>query len=551
MVGLMKSRDYFMEVRRVIWMNKIQDVWRIGKILISKIWWWMLNVFKWSGGCGNSGGGHVTRGGEDATRISPRTLNKRHQMENEDFKSSELEDETEFEEQDIEKEKWILVTLKMIKDMIRIPMGSIAVTDVPATTTEFPHIVEWRQTYNTYTDARNHKENKKRIQIISRIWRTTSTHGENELGANLEGNVGGGGNENESEANLDRNVGEGSNENELIFVDTLNVTPEENLESNLENNKKGDDCNVDVGNSVDEGKETNLDEVLKEGDNDISKRDKENTLRQILTKTNTKKSIRWVTHQELLLSEGDETDESPQDDVMDDWNRVVGIVVAHSLQEETMMVGRKESPVTRSMDAQMEKAKTGRITNLKGHLSNTFRAYVSVEYMNVERNEKGNSAKCQQNVDNNEQTIIQNEYPIRNDVNVDVITKKQQDIIFKTSNMEVQRVAFKSMHEGFTLTKAVIDVWSIIQNNDKRLKNKMRSKYLFCKAGMTISRNFEDFKRKFEEAIAYTNQTSLDKLDFALEVNIIDNKKEESQDIVRRYREIPKRLVYNWKENNK
>ncbi|GKA30554.1 hypothetical protein Tco_0716859 [Tanacetum coccineum] len=48
----------------------------------------------------------------------------------------------------------ILITPKMIQDMIGIPMGSIAITEVPAATTEFPHIIEWRQTYNTYTDAR-------------------------------------------------------------------------------------------------------------------------------------------------------------------------------------------------------------------------------------------------------------------------------------------------------------------------------------------------------------------------------------------------------------
>ncbi|GKA80170.1 hypothetical protein Tco_0786766 [Tanacetum coccineum] len=61
-----------------------------------------------------------------------------------------------------------------------------------------------------------------------------------------------------------------------------------------------------------------------------------------------------------LLSQDDETDESPQDDEMDELNRVVGNAVAHSLQEVTMIVGRKESPVTRLMDAQMEKAKTDR-----------------------------------------------------------------------------------------------------------------------------------------------------------------------------------------------
>ncbi|GKC10099.1 hypothetical protein Tco_1001709 [Tanacetum coccineum] len=452
---------------------------------------------------------------------------------------------------------------------------------------------------------------------------------ENELEANLDGNVGGGGNENGLEANMDGNVGEGSNENELIFVDTLNVTLEENLESNLENKKKGDDCDVYMGNSVDEGKEINLDGVLKEGDNDISKRDKENTLSQILTKMNTKKQhtmgdisriisgyvqatdgpqkgvkkrciIDFTPPNFRLLSQDDETDESPQDDEMDELNRVVGIAVAHPLQEETMIVGRKESSVTRLMDAQMEKAKTGRNNKPKrvigknttglmckkfmaygtclkylGHMSNTCRASVSVEYMDVERNEKGVSAQYQQNVDNNDQTIIQNEDPISNDVNVDVIMKKQQhvytkitklslkkgfqegrvlviepinavpiryaeptkdgsdeqkekrvrelsealcspyvkrkvsvtrelqavetpvvesiftgrynvrDIIFKTSNMKVQRVAFESMHEGFAVTKAVIDVWSIIQNNNERLKNKMRSKYLFCKTGMT------------------------------------------------------------------
>nr|GEW15523.1 hypothetical protein [Tanacetum cinerariifolium] len=34
---------HVVEVRHV-WMYIIQNVWRIGKILISKIWWWMVNV---------------------------------------------------------------------------------------------------------------------------------------------------------------------------------------------------------------------------------------------------------------------------------------------------------------------------------------------------------------------------------------------------------------------------------------------------------------------------------------------------------------------------
>ncbi|GKF34749.1 hypothetical protein Tco_0107949 [Tanacetum coccineum] len=119
---------------------------------------------------------------------------------------------------------------------------------------------------------------------------------ENELEANMDGNVGGGGNENELEANLDGNVGGDGNENEIqniwlnsVSLDKVNVITEENLESNLVNSKKGNDCDVDMGNSMDEGKETNLDGVLKEGDNDINKRDKESTFSQILTKMKNKK----------------------------------------------------------------------------------------------------------------------------------------------------------------------------------------------------------------------------------------------------------------------
>ncbi|GJR96545.1 hypothetical protein Tco_0268719 [Tanacetum coccineum] len=109
----------------------------------------------------------------------------------------------------------------------------------------------------------------------------------NELEANLDRNVGGGGNENELEANLDGNVGGDGNENEV--EDNMDENVEENLELNLVNSKKGDDCDVDLGNSMDEGKETNLDKVLKEGDNDISKRDKESTFSQFLTKMKNKK----------------------------------------------------------------------------------------------------------------------------------------------------------------------------------------------------------------------------------------------------------------------
>nr|GEX88589.1 (E)-beta-ocimene synthase, chloroplastic-like [Tanacetum cinerariifolium] len=44
--GATRLTKHVVEVRHVIWMNKVQDVWRIEKILIFKIWW-MVNVFKW------------------------------------------------------------------------------------------------------------------------------------------------------------------------------------------------------------------------------------------------------------------------------------------------------------------------------------------------------------------------------------------------------------------------------------------------------------------------------------------------------------------------
>ncbi|GJX24696.1 hypothetical protein Tco_0230992 [Tanacetum coccineum] len=85
--GATTLTKHVVEVRHVIWIKKFQNVRRIGKILISKIWWWIVNVFKWGcivvemrcivvnvnkqwlgyrdGGFGKSGGGCETRGGRD------------------------------------------------------------------------------------------------------------------------------------------------------------------------------------------------------------------------------------------------------------------------------------------------------------------------------------------------------------------------------------------------------------------------------------------------------------------------------------------------------
>nr|GEZ82065.1 ulp1 protease family, C-terminal catalytic domain-containing protein [Tanacetum cinerariifolium] len=85
----------------------------------------------------------------------------------------------------------ILITSKMINEMIGIPMRIMVVTEVPTKTTEFPLIVDWRQTYK-YPDERerrhknhglvyvfdgNDEENKERVQEVARFWRTTTADG--------------------------------------------------------------------------------------------------------------------------------------------------------------------------------------------------------------------------------------------------------------------------------------------------------------------------------------------------------------------------------------
>ncbi|GKB43024.1 hypothetical protein Tco_0887966 [Tanacetum coccineum] len=63
--GATTLAKHVVEMKHVIWINNFQNVWRIGKILISKIWWWMVNVFKCrgsnpGGGFGKPKGGHET-----------------------------------------------------------------------------------------------------------------------------------------------------------------------------------------------------------------------------------------------------------------------------------------------------------------------------------------------------------------------------------------------------------------------------------------------------------------------------------------------------------
>ena len=65
--------------------------------------------------------------------------------------------------------------------------------------------------------------------------------------------------------------------------------------------------------------------------------------------------------------------------------------------------------------------------------------------------------------------------------------RMNRDIVFKTFDMEIPRVAFESMFENLPVTSAAIDVWSIIQNNDEKLKNKVASRSVFCKTGMMVS----------------------------------------------------------------
>nr|GEZ60327.1 hypothetical protein [Tanacetum cinerariifolium] len=213
---------------------------------------------------------------------------------------------------------------------------------------EFKRLVEYRneRIMKAFKTEREQPECKSLTEL-----ETVRETPDNELEANLEGNVGGSGNENELEANLDRNVGE------------------------------------DMGNSVDEGKETNLDEVLKE--------DQEKQICPVAT-------------------------------VQEGRGRVSVIEPINAVPI------RYAEPTKDACDKQKEKG------------------YVNYQKLYV------------------------------------LYTLKERDIIFKTSNMKVQRVAFE--------------------------RSKANHFYL----------------------IVYNLKT--------LEVGIIDNKKEESQDIVRRHGEIPKRL---------
>ncbi|GJW34531.1 hypothetical protein Tco_0054563 [Tanacetum coccineum] len=192
--------------------------------------------------------------------------------------------------------------------------------------------------------------------------------------------------------------------------------------------------------------------------------------------------------------------------------------------------------------------------------------------MDVEINEKGDSTQYQKNVDNNDQTIIQNEDSISNDVNVDVITKKPQHVYAKRTKLsltkgceemtgssqgagyasvgdkEKQICTVAMVQEGRVLDIEPINavpiryaeptkdgIYKEKEKHIRELSEALCSPYVKRK----LSWKFEEFKRKFKEAMAYTN---LDKFDLTLEVDIIDNKKEENQDIVRRYEELPKKL---------
>ncbi|PWA98161.1 ulp1 protease family, C-terminal catalytic domain-containing protein [Artemisia annua] len=140
------------------------------------------------------------------------------------------------------------------------------------------------------------------------------------------------------------------------------------------------------------------------------------------------------------------------------------------------------------------------------------------------------------------------------------------DIVFKTFDMEIPRVVFESMYDNLQVTSAAIDVWSIIQNNDEKLKNKVASRSIFCKTGMLLTRKADDFKRKMEGVVQYSTKKNLDNVEMVFfpitmarenynhyylivynlktwKAYIIDNMQEQSQDIIKRYGDIPSALT--------
>nr|GEY85012.1 hypothetical protein [Tanacetum cinerariifolium] len=102
--------------------------------------------------------------------------------------------------------------------------GSIAVTEVPASTTEFLLIVEWRIQQDGSNQAVPKKDSR-----------------EDDLVANITEDVGGSGN--------------------TLPLDEINITAEENLELNLGNNRDGENRELSVGSPKD-GEERTTSQIL-------------------------------------------------------------------------------------------------------------------------------------------------------------------------------------------------------------------------------------------------------------------------------------------------
>ncbi|GJV53788.1 hypothetical protein Tco_1449529 [Tanacetum coccineum] len=437
----------------------------------------------------------------------------------------------------------ILITPKMIQDMIGIPMGSIAVTEVPAATIEFLLIVEWRQTLrvkeayryvkkerltkgkiremknspakdqgdilrHVYTPKVNLEdgvfgdvEGSSKMEAIKQFQKRTTEDMQIDINKTLKfaGSIQTKVNEmiemasiaypkneifknlveirnekllkafkpgkicavlesdNEVQSNEHNNNEQAPDEKELqntdgflvsqpylnsqpvemqsttieitkddlvanieedvvgsgntLTLDEINITPEENMGLNSGNNKDGENRELNVGSSKD-GEERTISQLLVNLQRRTEDKDENGQISGSTQNSGKKRLCDFTTPNFNMLSPSDPLNDLP---------KVCTLPFVNPTQTEiTRIKMNEEGDQRKSANAQVVKDKPAR------------------KEINT-RNKKGDSAKYQQNVDNNDQTMIQNEDSISNDVNVGLVTKKHQHVYAKRTKLSLKK----------------------------------------------------------------------------------------------------------------
>ncbi|GKB60240.1 hypothetical protein Tco_0916426 [Tanacetum coccineum] len=216
--------------------------------------------------------------------------------------------------------------------------------------------------------------------------------------------------------NIEKDVGGSGN---TLTLDEINITPEENMGLNLGNNKDGENCKLNVGSPKD-GEERTISQILVNMQRRTEDKDENDQISDSTQNSGKKRLCDFTPPNFNLLS---------LSNPLNDLEKVCTLPFVNPTQTEiTRVETNEEGDQRKSADAQVVKDKPAR-----------KEINTSVEYMDVKRNEKGDSTKYQQNVDNNYQTIIQNEDSISNDVNVGLIMKKNQHVYTKRTKLSLKK----------------------------------------------------------------------------------------------------------------